>query len=1749
MSDITTTNHEYLVSVLEKSRTKLLDTSRRNRLLNFKETARDIAIIDEMPNQVFDHLAIQGNEFFFYSYDAEEDEDLAEIERTLPDSIENSEEEKYSDNFLQTPYPYSELDRKIRKLYYDHKSIIEETGANNLYIACGFLEWSEVVGETRHYRSPLVLVPVHLEKHTGYSDIDFKLVFDDEALDTNYSLLEKLKKDFDIDLPTLEDEQYPEDYWSKVQHAVSRKNHDDWNIVHEMSLGLFRFSKQVMWHDLDPKRWPAHSSILDKSVIKRIFIGNEEDSGFSGQITTEYAQDQETDGETLVQLPIILDADSSQYSALIDSINLEDGLVIEGPPGTGKSQTIANLIGVALDQGLSVLFVAEKMAALNVVYSRLENIGLGDFCLQLHGLKTSKKDLLSSLKDRIDLSIHTQLDLHQVERDLELTKSELIEFSTIISERIGPEELPLYAIPWLIEKLKQNLPDKFEFRHITNIGELSYEQFQSISNLFDDLGKDWCSIPAEVRQSWNGFMPNSYKEKNADVINDLFEKSIQNLKQILEWLENNSLNDFAPDFYETIKLVKLGDLNKISDMPDLPHGLEISYIHEIIHKELFDEFSISIKKVNSYLGDVKVINSVFDYASYESDTYASNLNDYGSLLSDVCCDSKTKIEDLKNEHSYINDVINAIDSLQEFCKPVTEINDKILRTLDDYEKSLIEIKKLTDGPPSLSLYGYEFHAKPTVNNYFELARTEYKTLVDKKTKLKLFKFDNNLKTEELKDDVAIISDNLDSWFSIFNKDYRKSKKNIKKILVDKKTFKKEDLFIEKLNEVIDCCCQRDSFNNHAEYKQSLGGLFQGVSTDWKKLNEIIKFSINLRECYGLEKAKKIIGDWDTHIDLMLSADESIRKSIETIKKYAATHPFPKSLWQRPVNEISRTLKPWDNKLESTIDVLLQPWCKQDITLSYAITISNKYSEVKRKEISIEDDSNFNSLLQQYWEKSNTNIKLLESLNIWFKERLMKEPINASLLKYVIPDTNDYRFDRFRELIGQAANVKKNIEEQNSALSKYGDINIINWLGDGEKINDLINKLQFAKQNIRYLPLMTRWSSLDKQVQDKGLGFLSSQIADGLLTESNSKTAFQYCYYSSLLTNKVNANESLKSFNETTYESLRKRFADYDHQVLTLNSKKIAKKLCNANVPEGVGHGRVAEYSEKRLIQHEAGKKARHIPIRQLLNRAPNAIKSLKPCFLMSPLSVSQYLEPGKIEFDILIMDEASQLRPEDSMSAVARANKCIIVGDPKQLPPTSFFDTVSNDYESDEESILDDTESILDVCLKQFPFRRLRWHYRSQHESLIQFSNQNFYNDDLIVFPSPRGDARDFGVHYTFVEEPNYKTGKNRAEAELVVENIVHHFHRHKNRSLGVVAFNKRQAEEIQYLLDKRRKTEPAVDQLISNKIDEPLFIKNLENVQGDERDVIFISTTYGPEVRDGVVYQRFGPINSDLGWRRLNVIATRAKQRVEVFSSLRPTDIHIGENSKRGARALRDYLEYASTGKISEHGTNTFKEPDSDFEIAVMNIINNLGYECTPQVGVAGFFIDIGVRHPDRPGEYLLGVECDGAAYHSAISVRDRDRLRQKILEDKGWYIHRIWSTSWFQSRNIEIDKLSNILKKYLDEERLESREIPQNNLDDEILSNTEHTSELELEKEEEILEESLENALERFWTINIYPYYKDRDKSILSEKMITCLVNRHPDTEEDWYNFVPIELRQNMNPEEKEYLPDILDIVMEYI
>ena len=489
----------------------------------------------------------------------------------------------------------------------------------------------------------------------------------------------------------------------------------------------------------------------------------------------------------------------------------------------------------------------------------------------------------------------------------------------------------------------------------------------------------------------------------------------------------------------------------------------------------------------------------------------------------------------------------------------------------------------------------------------------------------------------------------------------------------------------------------------------------------------------------------------------------------------------------------------------------------------------------------------------------------------------------------------------------------------------------------------------------------------------------------------------------------------------------RRFIEKDRIHFEINKAKIKSVLSQKRPSLDL----IAQGSSIAVLLREGEKKRKQKGIRALLSEIGELAQTLKPCFLMSPLSVSTYLG-ADMQFDVVIFDEASQIFPQDAVGAIYRGKQLIVVGDSKQMPPSNFFNA-SVDVETDDETEdVADFESILDLCSTSFPQRRLKWHYRSRFEQLISFSNKNFYENDLTTFPSSTTDKQGVGVDYFYVNGVfDRKTKTNRVEAEKIVDMVFEHIEKYPERSLGVVAFSISQQNLIDKLLNKRRQKDNSKEFFFKSDKEEPFFIKNLETVQGDERDTIIFSIAYAKD-EQGRFLANFGPINREGGERRLNVAVTRAKYNVQIVSSLHSWDVDLSGSKSVGARLLRDYLDYAENGEIPLQETeneNAFARIRSDFTQEVRDFLREQGFEVDSQVGCSSFKIDLAVKRPNS-SDYALAIECDGRSYRSSKTARDRDRLRQDILERMGWKFYRVWSTDWFRNKRMEQERLLKAVK-----------------------------------------------------------------------------------------------------------------------
>ena len=556
-----------------------------------------------------------------------------------------------------------------------------------------------------------------------------------------------------------------------------------------------------------------------------------------------------------------------------------------------------------------------------------------------------------------------------------------------------------------------------------------------------------------------------------------------------------------------------------------------------------------------------------------------------------------------------------------------------------------------------------------------------------------------------------------------------------------------------------------------------------------------------------------------------------------------------------------------------------------------------------------------------------------------------------------------------------------------------------------------------------------WRRCRDETVRQGLLPLIEAFERGAFDSRTVRRVFERSFYTWWHAAIVSGEPVLAQFFGPEHASAIEQFRDIDARLMSLTQQVITARLAE-RVP--ISTGLDLPNSEVGILKREMGKKRRQMPVRQLFKNIPNLLPRLKPCLLMSPMSVAQYLDGGRTPFDIVVFDEASQIPVWDAIGAIARGKQAIIVGDPKQLPPTNFFHRADDsDGEPGEGEEVEDLESILDDCIGSgLPTSRLRWHYRSRHESLIAFSNFHYYDNDLLTFPSPMREG--LGVTWRHVPDGVYDRGKsatNRGEAQAVVAEIVRRVKLASPGipSLGVVTFSQAQQTLIEDLLEETRRMDAQVDAAFAETSLEPIFVKNLENVQGDERDVILFSVCYGPD-ETGKVSMHFGPMNRDGGERRLNVAVTRARTEVLVFSTLRADQINLSRTRARGVRDLKNFLEYAEKGPSALASKADFDhaaDVESPFEKDVRDVLVNRGWEVHCQVGCASYRIDLAVIDPKAAGRYLLGIECDGANYHRAKTARDRDKLREGVLRGLGWKLYRIWSTDWWTNPQGEIAKL----------------------------------------------------------------------------------------------------------------------------
>jgi len=585
-------------------------------------------------------------------------------------------------------------------------------------------------------------------------------------------------------------------------------------------------------------------------------------------------------------------------------------------------------------------------------------------------------------------------------------------------------------------------------------------------------------------------------------------------------------------------------------------------------------------------------------------------------------------------------------------------------------------------------------------------------------------------------------------------------------------------------------------------------------------------------------------------------------------------------------------------------------------------------------------------------------------------------------------------------------------------------------------------LQTVVQNIHQLEDWINFNGLKEKAQDLNLHWFIDFLEKGWLDTESIELEFEKIIHLNLFIKTIYGSATLNGFDANIYESQIQQYKNLHKEFTELAKNQLTMKLSD-RIPNFSQEA--VQSSEIGILQKAIRNKGRGLSIRKLFDQIPTLIPRLKPCMLMSPISVAQYFDVNEEHFDLVIFDEASQLPTSEAVSALARAKQAIIVGDPKQMPPTSFFASQKVDEENFE---LEDLESILDDCLAlSIPSNYLLRHYRSKHESLISFSNAHFYDNKLLTFPSP--DDLNRKVTFEFIDGfyDKGKTRTNKNEAEAIIKYIKNHLERKDKKSIGVVTFSQTQQSLIEDLLQKLFQENPHLEEFTINS-EEPIFIKNLENVQGDERDIILFSIGYGPD-EEGKVSMNFGPLNRDGGWRRLNVAVTRARYEMKVFSSLKGDQIDMNRTSSEGVLGLKNFLNFSEKGLVYQ-SANSIMNQQKLMINSIAKTLEENGLKIKTNIGSSEYKIDIGIINPENESEYLLAILIDSENYFNINTTNDRELLVPNVLKGLGWNVFRIWTLDWIKNKEkivieiqSEIEKIKTLVKEKAEEiKEIQTRE-----------------------------------------------------------------------------------------------------------
>lgn len=1683
--------------------------------------------------------------------------------------------EKHRDRKLQTLKWPDVLDATLEKIADRARLAEQEMGLSTLFLVFAFLEWTDSKDSAKRLLAPLILLPVRLEVAKGAKGRRVYSLSATASSGESNLVLQKKLSEANVVLPEflIEDGvQSPiESYLGLVSEAI--KDKQGWRISRKLTLGHFAFGRLAMFADLSPDNWSEHPATTP--LVSTILRGTEyEGDGGSGLMVAP--EDHSVDDPEIERIApyLVMDADGSQHSAVIDAMSGQN-LVVQGPPGTGKSQTISNIIANALAAGKSVLFLAEKMAALEVVKRRLDSAGLGDFCLELHSDKSSPKQVVQSIIRRHELGYRPRGGRADVDIAWQEARRDIQTYLNALHSD-GDTGNP-FVLFWRAIQARGSQGDLISsFRDAAPSEPIldTMAGFERAEALLARYVNEW-----EAFQALFGAAESSpwakltyHEAANAGlafVVTD-------NLRDIAA-LTRNALDRMSPYAAFGWKRLDAFDIAVQADA-ELPEAVPSDeWLARLEGSELADVRSLidlvarrkdvlaNTKSIPGFnVSDTEQVQAALrvcadltpvECKSTPRNTYAKaqNVREAAPFLGAILPEARKFLSQLQLRESFPFEGMTALQALAgTLVKIEPDIRAWVIETNPDHARFAELTTRLSELVADEAYWRSRFPQSAPAWPAVEVLNA----VQVERNKTGLF--------SRLMIDRGLIASThallgLPPTLKIAPEDYGRLAAHISGVF---------------------------DFLNSLTNQQSCGRLWRGLQTPATAMMQALETLAEVKASLASSAAGELLAN--TLRENGASFTEILLHEINLLERWDAM--------PEPAKEIARGL---------TVD---------NSTQQFASLRS------RSEQILASDPSGRLSSCEGTWDEINSLIEQ-DSLVAQIDHDLTKHRLSG-LVQAAYADLD--ALQHAAEWLASVALIAA--VDLRTGLARAGAGMLRSLLARG--ISDCAPAVGAVRQRLAALEQETGIGGLDpstltdflelttalsgrrdelsaylgvrsakQEVANSGLGkFLAK--AEQLDIPISSLPHLFTGLVAQLRGERIRRSDPVLSrASGAKIGVARSLFVERDRQKIQRDRNAVYNAVIGKKALLGSNFGPRKTWTEGAFLNNEMAKEKAFRPVRELIKQAGNSLQALKPCFMMSPLSLAKFVPAQSLSFDLLVVDEASQMRPEDALGGLLRARQVIVVGDPRQLPPSDFFQRVSADAQSldgaaDDDVEDEDDESILEACQKSFRnLRQLKWHYRSRCESLIAFSNRHIYAPEgraLITFPSSRPGSFSIDrirLKGSFLSGRSAGSGGagggvNAAEAQRIAEEAVRFMRENAKLadppSLGLIAMNAAQAELIQEELRQRAAGDDLVDEYRLNvaRMGEPLFVKNLENVQGDERDYILISMTYGPRPGETVVLNRFGPITKKQGHRRLNVLFTRARMRIGIVTSMDSSDIRPTEASSRGVHLLKAYLAYAETAG-REEGSSTGHEPDSDFEIYVADRLKALGYRIEYQVGVSGFRVDLGVIDPVHGDRFLAGIECDGARYHSSKSARDRDRLRQEVLEGLGWRIIRVWSTDWFDNPDIQIARLKSEL------ERLSAEEAASQAIYEFHRSQPPLASDAPLEKSpegtanaadlgEDVVDHELKPdppaaSAEPIWHRATFSPKEaamalaafrdqviasgsenwDPERSVLRASMIEAFVGQRIAEPQEWFK-VPQYLRlATSGPEKQKYIEEICDIV----